>query len=40
MGTFGGTSSAAPQVAGVVALMLQVNPGLNWREVQDVRVYN
>jgi subtilisin-like proprotein convertase family protein len=32
----GGTSSAAPQVAGVAALMLQANPGLGWRDVQNI----
>jgi subtilisin family serine protease len=35
---FGGTSSAAPTVAGVVALMLQANPNLTWRDVQHVLV--
>jgi subtilisin family serine protease len=33
---FNGTSAATPQVAGVVALMLQANPGLGWRDVQDI----
>jgi hypothetical protein len=33
---FGGTSAAAPEVAGAAALILQANPGLNWRQVQDV----
>ncbi|MHA1682426.1 MAG: S8 family serine peptidase [Promethearchaeota archaeon] len=33
---FGGTSAAAPEVAGMVALILQANPDLTWREVQDV----
>ena len=32
---FGGTSAAAPIVSGVVALMLQANPLLNWRDVRD-----
>lgn len=31
-----GTSYATPIVAGVVALMLQVNPDLTWRDVQGV----
>jgi len=31
---FGGTSSAAPLVAGVVALMLEANARLSWRDVQ------
>ena len=34
--SFGGTSSACPGVAGVVALILAVNPGLGWREVRDL----
>jgi subtilisin-like proprotein convertase family protein len=33
---FGGTSSATPLVAGVVALMLQANPNLTWRDVQYI----
>lgn len=35
---FGGTSSAAPLAAGVIALMLQANPGLSWRDVQHILV--
>jgi subtilisin family serine protease len=34
--TFGGTSAAAPAVSGVVALMLEANPGLGWRDVQEI----
>jgi subtilisin family serine protease/subtilisin-like proprotein convertase family protein len=34
--TFGGTSSAAPVVAGVVGLMLSVNPALTLAEVKDI----
>jgi len=33
---FGGTSAAAPHVAGVAALILSVNPNLTWREVKDI----
>ncbi len=35
---FGGTSSATPLVSGVVALMLDANPNLTWRDVQHVLV--
>ena len=31
-----GTSSAAPTVTGVVALMLSANPNLGWRDVRDI----
>jgi subtilisin-like proprotein convertase family protein len=34
--TFGGTSSATPLVAGIVALMLQANPELTWRDVKNI----
>jgi len=35
---FGGTSSATPLVSGVVALMLEANSNLTWRDVQHVLV--
>ncbi len=35
---FGGTSSAAPLAAGVVALMLEANPNLGWRDVQHILI--
>lgn len=34
--SFGGTSSAAPGLAGVVALVLARNPNLRWDEVRDI----
>ena len=36
--TFGGTSSATPTAAGVVALMLQRNQLLGWRDVQEILI--
>jgi subtilisin-like proprotein convertase family protein len=33
---FGGTSASAPAVSGVVALLLQANPQLTWRDVQAI----
>lgn len=35
---FGGTSASAPQVSGIVALMLSANPQLSWRDVQHILV--
>lgn len=35
---FGGTSAAAPMISGVVALMLEANPDLGWRDVQDILI--
>jgi kexin len=34
--TFNGTSSSTPLATGVVALVLQANPGLTWRDVRYV----
>ncbi|MFQ5806020.1 MAG: S8 family serine peptidase [Phycisphaerae bacterium] len=36
--SFGGTSAASPLAGGVVALMLEANPGLTWRDVQHVLI--
>jgi subtilisin-like proprotein convertase family protein len=33
---FGGTSAATPIVSGVIALMLQANPELGWRDVKEI----
>ena len=35
---FGGTSASAPVVSGVIALMLEANPKLAWRDVQAILV--
>ena len=35
---FGGTSSATPTVAGICALMLEKNPNLGWRDVQEILI--
>ena len=34
--TFNGTSSAAPVVSGVIALMLEANSSLSWRDVKHI----
>jgi subtilisin-like proprotein convertase family protein len=33
---FGGTSASCAVVSGVIALMLDANPGLGWRDVQNI----
>lgn len=33
---FGGTSASAPVVSGVVALMLEANPNLGWRDIHNI----
>lgn len=33
---FGGTSSAAPAVAGAIAILLGVNPDLTWRDIKHI----
>ena len=33
---FNGTSSAAPTISGVIALMLEANPDLTWRDVKHI----
>jgi len=35
---FGGTSASAPLAAGVIALMLEANPNLSWRDVQHILI--
>jgi len=35
---FGGTSAACPLASGVIALMLEANPELTWRDVQHVLI--
>jgi len=35
---FNGTSASAPIVSGVIALMLEANPYLGWRDVQEILV--
>lgn len=36
--SFGGTSAATAEVAGVVALMMEKNPNLGWRDVQEILI--
>lgn len=37
---FGGTSAAGPITAGVLALVLDANSGLGWRDVQNILAYS
>ena len=37
---FSGTSASAPIVSGVVALMLEANPALGYRDVQEILAYS
>ena len=37
--TFSGTSSATPLVSGALALVLEANPNLTWRDIQYLIVY-
>lgn len=37
-GRFNGTSAAAPLVSGIIALMLDANPQLSWRDVQHILI--
>ncbi|MFH4984331.1 hypothetical protein AB6A40_011040, partial [Gnathostoma spinigerum] len=36
---FSGTSASAPMAAGIIALGLEANPSLTWRDVQHVAVW-
>ena len=37
---FNGTSAASPEVAGVVALILDANEGLGWRDAQEILAFS
>ncbi len=37
---FSGTSASAPMVTGVVALILEANPSLSWRDVKAILAYS
>ncbi len=37
---FNGTSASAPIVSGVVGLMLEANPNLGWRDIQEILIYS
>jgi Ca2+-binding RTX toxin-like protein len=39
LGSFSGTSASAPMVSGIVALMLEANPALGYRDVQEILVF-
>ncbi|MBX9252748.1 S8 family serine peptidase [Desmonostoc muscorum CCALA 125] len=39
-GEFNGTSAAAPMISGVVALMLEANPNLGYRDIQEILAYS
>jgi subtilisin-like proprotein convertase family protein len=39
-GSFNGTSAAAPMVSGVIALMLEANPNLGYRDIQEILAYS
>jgi len=36
--SFSGTSATAPMIAGVAALILNANPGLTWRDMQNILI--
>ena len=36
--SFGGTSASAPMIAGLVALMMEANPTLTWKDVHDILI--
>eukprot|EP00008_Paramoeba_atlantica_P007374 CAMPEP_0201475270 /NCGR_PEP_ID=MMETSP0151_2-20130828/719_1 /ASSEMBLY_ACC=CAM_ASM_000257 /TAXON_ID=200890 /ORGANISM="Paramoeba atlantica, Strain 621/1 / CCAP 1560/9" /LENGTH=573 /DNA_ID=CAMNT_0047855315 /DNA_START=74 /DNA_END=1795 /DNA_ORIENTATION=- len=36
--SFGGTSASAPMVSGIMCLVLNANPHLTWRDIQDIVV--
>ncbi|MEZ0225575.1 MAG: S8 family serine peptidase [Alphaproteobacteria bacterium] len=38
--TVDGTSFAAPTVSGLIGLMLEANPNLGWRDVQEILAYS
>ena len=39
-GNFSGTSASAPLVSGIVAMMLEANPNLGYRDVQKILAYS